>query len=83
MNRCLASFVNCVFMCPQAAKLSASSGTPLRPALLSQHLSPSMVQCNNARAAFQLLQSLGSENPPQDDLHIMVSIPLYCNVTTA
>jgi hypothetical protein len=60
----------------EAAKLSASSGTPLRSSLLSQHLSPALVQGNNARAVFQLLQSLDSENPPRDDLHIMSECPM-------
>ena len=48
-------------------------GTPLRGSVQPQQLNnATIIQPNNARAAFQLLQSLNSETAPRDQLHIMV-----------
>jgi hypothetical protein len=60
----------------EAAKLSTSSGTPLRPSPHPQQLGPALAQETNARAAFQLLESLASEAPPPDLLHIMSNCPM-------
>lgn len=58
---------------PQAAKLSTTSGGPLHTHLHSQQLDPVVVQHNNARAVFQLLESLEAQAAPVDHLHVMVS----------
>ena len=53
--------------------LSTTSGTQLHSFLHTQQLDPVVVQQHNARAAFQLLESLGSVTEPPDHLHVMVS----------
>jgi hypothetical protein len=60
----------------EAAMLSLTSGTQLHSFLHSQQLDPVVVQQHNARAVFQLLESLGSVTAPPDHLHVMSMCPV-------